>query len=117
MVRLRGTAWPGLTDSHIHLESLADRNLTADLTGARSQAEALARVKAWAKNPPKDGWVVGSGWYNDAWSDPAFPTRPRLDQAAGGRPAYLRRKDGHSAWVSSAALGAAGIDRGTARPD
>ena len=116
VVRLRGTAWPGLTDSHIHLESLADRNLTADLTGARSQAEALARVKAWAKNPPKDGWVVGSGWYNDAWSDPAFPTRPRLDQAAGGRPAYLRRKDGHSAWVSSAAMGAAGIDRGTGDP-
>ena len=116
IVRLSGTAWPGLTDSHIHLEGLADRNLTADLTGARSQAEALARVKEWAKSTPKDAWVVGSGWYNDAWSEPAFPTRSRLDQAAGGRPAYLRRKDGHSAWVSSAALRAAGIDRTTEDP-
>jgi len=116
IVRLRGTAWPGLIDSHIHLEGLADRNLTVDLTGARSEEEALARVKEWAKPLPKDGWVVGSGWYNDAWTDPAFPTRKRLDQAAGGRPAYLRRKDGHSAWVSSAALLAAGIDRTTEDP-
>jgi len=46
----------------------------------------------------------GRGWYNDAWPDPAFPTRLHLDRAAGGRPVYLRRKDGHSAWVSSAAL-------------
>jgi len=116
IVRLRGTAWPGLIDSHIHLEGLADRNLTVDLTGARSQEEALARVKEWAKPLPKGGWVVGSGWYNDAWTDPAFPTRKRLDQAAGGRPAYLRRKDGHSAWVSSAALLAAGIGRTTEDP-
>src|ERR1700724_879978 len=93
IIRLRGTAWPGLIDSHIHLEGLADRNLTVDLTGARSQQEALARVKEGAKPLPKQSWVVGSGWYNDAWTDPAFPTRLRLDQAAGGRPAYLRRKD------------------------
>ncbi|TMD40297.1 MAG: hypothetical protein E6I89_03850, partial [Chloroflexi bacterium] len=116
VVRLRGTSWPGLADSHIHLEGLADRHLTLDLTGARSQTDALTRVVEAAKPLPKDGWVVGSGWYNDAWSEPAFPTRKRLDQAAGGRPAYLRRKDGHSAWVSSAALRAAGVDRNTEDP-
>jgi predicted amidohydrolase YtcJ len=116
VIRLRGTAWPGLIDSHIHLEGLADRNLTVDLTGAGSQQEALARVKEWVKPLPKQSWVVGSGWYNDAWTDPAFPTRQRLDQSAGGRPAYLRRKDGHSAWVSTAALRAAGIDRTTEDP-
>ncbi|HEY0830755.1 MAG TPA: amidohydrolase [Candidatus Dormibacteraeota bacterium] len=116
VVRLRGIAWPGLIDSHIHLEGLADRNLTVDLTGAGSQQEALARVKEWAKPLPRESWVVGSGWYNDAWTDPAFPTRQRLDQAAGGRPAYLRRKDGHSAWVSTAAMRVAGIDRSTEDP-
>jgi predicted amidohydrolase YtcJ len=35
---------------------------------------------------------------------------------AGGRPVYLRRKDGHSVWVSSAALQLAGIDAATADP-
>ncbi len=113
VVRLRGAAWPGLIDSHIHLEGLAERHLTLDLTGADSLEDVLTRVKKWAARLPKDGWVVGSGWYNDAWSDPAFPSSRDLDHAAGGRPVYLRRKDGHSAWVSSAALKQAGIDRGT----
>ena len=116
IVRLSGEAWPGLIDSHIHLEGLADRKVTLDLTPAESRVDALARIREWSSRLPKDAWVAGSGWYNDAWPDPAFPTRKQLDQAAGGRPAYLRRKDGHSAWVSSAALRLAGIDRGTPDP-
>lgn len=116
VVRLRGTAWPGLIDAHIHLEGLAERHLTLDLTAARSLDDALARVKQWAARLPNDAWVVGSGWYNDAWSDPAFPSHQDLDKAGAGRPAYLRRKDGHSAWVSSAALKRAGIDRTTDDP-
>ena len=116
VVRLRGVAWPGLADSHIHIENLADGKLTVDLTGARSLEEALARVQGWAKHLPKDGWVVGAGWYNDAWPEPAFPTRQQLDEVVGGRPAYLRRKDGHSAWVSSEALRRGGIARATDDP-
>jgi predicted amidohydrolase YtcJ len=116
VVRLHGTAWPGLTDSHIHLEHLADGKLSLDLGGARDRAEALARVREWAKPLPKDGWVSGFGWYNDPWPDAAFPNRRHLDAVAGGRPVYLQRKDGHSAWVSSAALRAAGIDRTTEDP-
>ncbi len=116
IIRLRGTAWPGLIDSHLHLEGLAARNLNLDLTGARSREEALEQVRRWSGRLPKDAWVVGSGWYNDAWPDPAFPSRRHLDKAAGGRPAFLRRKDGHSAWVSSAALRMAGIDGSTEPP-
>jgi len=116
VVRLRGIALPGLIDAHIHLEGLADRNLTVDLTGASSLDDALGRIESWATSLPKDGWVVGSGWYNDAWPDPAFPTRRHLDLAAGGRPARLVRKDGHSAWVSSAALKLAGVEAATPNP-
>jgi predicted amidohydrolase YtcJ len=116
VVSLRGEAWPGLTDSHIHLEGLADRKLTVELGGAKSVKEALARVTQWAKSLPKGAWVIGAGWYNDEWTDPSFPTRQQLDKAAGGRPAFLRRKDGHSAWVSSEALKLAAIDRTTTDP-
>ena len=110
VIKLRGTAWPGLIDSHIHLEGLADKKLTVDLTGSANLADCLKRVRGWAKPLKKDGWVVGSGWYNDLWPESAFPTRHELDSAAGGRPALLRRKDGHSAWVSTAALRIAGLD-------
>src|SRR5260221_9625251 len=116
VVRLRGKAWPGLIDSHIHLEGLAERNLSLDLTGSRSLEVALERVRVWAARLPKDAGVIGAGWYNDAWPDPSFPSRRRLDEAAGGRPAFLRRKDGHSAWVSTAALKVAGIDKKTDDP-
>jgi predicted amidohydrolase YtcJ len=116
IVRLRGFAWPGLIDSHIHLESIADQRMTVDLTGARSLPEALTRVRDWARPLSKSGWVIGSGWYNDVWKESAFPTREQLDRVVRGRPAYLRRKDGHSAWVSSAALRAAGVDRATEDP-
>lgn len=116
VVRLRGAAWPGLVDAHIHLEELAERHLTLDLTGARSLEAAVLLVRRWAAPLHKDAWVVGSGWYNDQWPDPAFPSRRQLDQAAGGRPVYLRRKDAHSAWVSSAAMRLAGIDRNSQDP-
>lgn len=116
VVRLKGEAWPGLIDSHIHLEGLADKKLTVDLTGTKSLAETLALVKNWAKTVPKGAWVVGAGWYNDAWRESEFPTREELDRVVGGRPAYLRRKDGHSAWVSTDALRAAGVDRAAEDP-
>jgi len=116
VVRLSGAALPGLIDSHIHLEGLADRELTVDLGGAASLAETLARIREWAKPLPKEAWVVGAGWYNDAWPEKAFPSRRQLDGAVGGRPAFLRRKDGHSAWVSSAALRVATVTRDTDDP-
>jgi predicted amidohydrolase YtcJ len=116
VVRLRGRAWPGLIDAHVHLEGLADRHVTLDLTGVSSLDAALVRITSWSEKLPADDWVVGAGWYNDAWPETAFPTRVHLDKATGGRPAYLRRKDGHSAWVSSAALKLAGIERTTKDP-
>lgn len=91
--------------------------MSLDLTASGSRDAALARVKSWASRLPAGAWVIGSGWYNDAWSDPAFPSRVDLDRAASGRPVFLRRKDGHSAWVSSAALRMSGIDRATPDPD
>ncbi len=116
VVHVRGRAWPGLIDAHIHLEGLAGRHLTLDLAGAGSRKQALESIKRWSSRLPKGAWVLGSGWYNDSWADSAFPSRKELDRAAGGRPAFMRRKDGHSVWVSSAALRMAGIDRSTEDP-
>src|SRR5579859_1033857 len=116
VVRLSGVAQPGFIDSHLHLEGLAAKYLNLELNGTRSREAALARVERWASSRPTDGWVAGRGWYNDTWSDPAFPNRRDLDSAAGGRPVYLSRKDGHSAWVSSAALRLAGISKSTPDP-
>src|SRR5215472_1263932 len=44
VIRLRGEAWPGLIDAHIHVDGLAERRLDLDLSGSRSPAGALQRV-------------------------------------------------------------------------
>ena len=108
VIEIRGKVLPGLHDAHLHLEWLALRNLTVDLQGVTSRRESLARIRSWAEKLPAGAWVVGRGWYNDAWrDDPAWPRPEELDDVAGGRPAILTRKDGHSAWLSTAAVRAA----------
>jgi len=116
VVELEGEALPGLGDAHLHLMWMSRQKLELELGGARSLEEALARIRRRAAGLPKNAWLIGRGWYNDVWPDPAFPDRHLLDQAAGGRPAVLTRKDGHSAWVSTAALAAAGVGLKTPDP-
>jgi hypothetical protein len=61
--------------------------------------------------------VVGRGWYNDAWrDDPSWPKAEELDSLVGKRPAILTRKDGHSAWLSTAAIQVAGLSAGQMDP-
>jgi predicted amidohydrolase YtcJ len=110
VVRLAGRALPGLADAHIHLEGLARLEVELDLAPARSAADALARVRRHAAALPPGAWVLGRGWSQDGWPERRVPGRRELDAAAGGRPVLLLRRDAHSAWVSSAALAAAGLD-------
>jgi predicted amidohydrolase YtcJ len=115
-VEVDGEILPGLHDAHLHLAWLAQGRLGVELEGTGSLEGALLRIERFAATLPRDAWVVGRGWYNDAWSNPAWPDRRSLDVAAGGRPALMTRKDGHSAWVSSAGLRLAEIDRHRADP-
>jgi predicted amidohydrolase YtcJ len=110
VVEVEGETLPGLHDAHLHLEWLALRNLTVDLQDVPTRRQTLARIRAWASRLPEGAWVVGRGWYNDAWADdPSWPRIDELDAVVGGRPAILTRKDGHSAWLSSAAVRVAGL--------
>lgn len=117
VVELSGQAWPGLCDSHLHLEGLARSRLGVDLGGAGSREEALERVRRHAGRLRPDAWLLGRGWYNDQWRDPTFPDRHDLDRAAAGRRVLLHRADAHSAWLSTAALRAARIGARTPDPD
>jgi len=108
---LSGAAWPGLHDAHIHLEHLALGRLGLELEGISSRGRVLERVRAGGRRLPAGAWLVGRGWYNDEWLDDASWPRPEeLDAVAGGRPVFLVRKDGHSAWLSTRAYSLAGID-------
>ena len=114
---LRGrTALPGLCDAHIHLLWTALNAAQVNLDQAPSLERALDTIRAHAAALPAGAWVQGHGWDHSLWGG-RWPTAAELDQATGGRPAYLTRKDLHSAWVNSAALRAAGIDAASPDPD
>ncbi|KAL7423374.1 hypothetical protein Q5752_002677 [Cryptotrichosporon argae] len=97
------TVTPGLIDAHAHpLAYGHSRGLP--LAGARSVAEVVSRVEAYAAVNP-DGWVEGMGWDQNLWDRKAFPTAADLDTPAlRGRPVALKRVDVHAEWVSPAVL-------------
>ncbi|MCO8031082.1 amidohydrolase [Brevundimonas diminuta] len=116
VVDLKGaTLFPGFTDGHAHLDGIGWREMTLNLEGAASLAEAMARLTAWAEAHP-EGVIVGRGWIETHWPEKRFLTAADLDAAAPGRVVLLSRADGHARAVSSAALTAAGIDATTPTP-
>ncbi len=116
VVDLKGAAlFPGFTDGHAHLDGIGWREMTLNLEGSASVAEAMARLTAWAPAHP-EGPIVGRGWIETHWPEARFLTAADLDAAAPGRIVLLGRADGHAVVASSAALAAAGIDASTTAP-
>ncbi|MGY1529158.1 amidohydrolase [Luteimonas sp. A649] len=112
------TVVPGLIDAHAHLVGLGHALMQADLVGARSTAEIVERLQAFAKDMPADAWLMGRGWDQNLWPETAFPTAAVLDAAFPERPVVLERIDGHATWANSAAMRAADRDlSGDWQPD
>ena len=107
--------FPGFTDGHAHLDGIGWRELTLNLEGSVSVAEAMTRLAAWAEAHP-EGPIVGRGWIETHWPEARFLTAADLDAAAPGRIVLLGRSDGHAVVASTPALLAAGIDAGTVAP-
>ncbi|MCC3773031.1 amidohydrolase, partial [Streptomyces sp. UNOC14_S4] len=95
---------PAFTDAHVHTTATGLTLTGLDLTGARTLAEALDRVRAHAAARPADRVLLGHGWDASAWPERRPPSRRELDEATGGRPLYLTRVDVHSAVVTTALL-------------
>lgn len=102
---------PGFVDGHTHFGLWALSRHRVHLSGVTTRAEALRRV---AMAAPEQGWIRGHGWEASRWE--AAPNRWVLDPITAS-PTLLDSIDVHAAWVNSAALAAAGIDRSTPDPD
>ncbi|QQQ02847.1 amidohydrolase [Lysobacter enzymogenes] len=106
------TLVPGLIDAHAHVFELGINQLQADLTGTRSKAEALQRLREFARALPPGQWLIGHGWDQNDWPDARFPEAADLDAEFPERPVWLQRIDGHAGWANSAAMRAAGRELG-----
>jgi len=107
---------PGMIDSHAHVMATGFAQLTLDLSGAKSLAEAQAKIAAYAAAHPDRPWIIGRGWNQEAWALGRFPTAAELDAAVSDRPVWLARVDGHAGWANARALAAAGITAATKDP-
>jgi hypothetical protein len=90
-------AWlqPAFVDAHAHLTATGLSLSGLDLGDCRCVDDCLAAVRAVVDVIP--GRVVwGSGWDEFRWPEQRPPSAEELSEAAGGRPVFLGRADGHS---------------------
>ena len=106
---------PGLTDAHLHIVGTGALKLELNIVGKQKQ-EILDMVAEACKTVQPGEWIVGRGWINDEWEDPAFPSKEELDAVAPDTPVYLKRGCGHGAWVNSKAFETVGITDDTPSP-
>ena len=109
------TVVPGFIDAHVHPISGGMARTTCDLHDLSGADAYLAAIAAYAEAHPERPWIAGGGW-----SLPDFPRgnprREPLDRVVPDRPVMLYNRDGHDAWVNSAALALAGVDSTTPDP-
>lgn len=65
---------------------------------------------------PPGVWVRGRGWDQNLWPGKSFPDHTMLDVVAKDVPVFLKRVDGHVAWINAKALEIARITRDTPDP-
>ena len=106
---------PGFQDAHVHPVWGGLDMLRCDLSGLDTAAEYLDAIGRFAASHPDDEWILGGGWQMSAFPG-GTPSAAALDAVVPDRPAFLPNRDGHGAWVNSAALRRAGIDRDTPDP-
>jgi predicted amidohydrolase YtcJ len=108
VVDLRGAlVTPAFVDSHVHATMTGLLLTGLDLTACESLPDLLRAVREFAARNPDAALVWGYGWDETRWPQRRPPTRGELDEALGGRRAYLSRIDGHSAVVTSSLAAAA----------
>jgi predicted amidohydrolase YtcJ len=116
LVDLRGRMLiPGFQDAHVHPVWGGLDMLRCDLSELGTAAEYLEAIAGYVADHASDEWILGGGWQMSAFPG-GTPTAAALDAVTGERPAFFPNRDGHGAWVNSAALRLAGIDRETPDP-
>jgi predicted amidohydrolase YtcJ len=117
VVDLEGSAVvPGFNDAHAHVVYYGLTRFGADLGGARSVNEIVARLRAHGRGLKPGEWQHGMGYRASELAELRPPNRSELDRATGDRPCYIDERGGHSRVANSAALAAAGITVETKDP-
>lgn len=108
---------PGFHDAHLHFFHTALGSSPYMLMEmGKSEADLVAKTRAFAASLPDDAWVITQGWRDYRWDPPVPPTKRSLDEAFPDRPCAMYSGDGHTMWLNSRALKLVGITRDSVPP-
>jgi predicted amidohydrolase YtcJ len=107
---------PGFVDGHTHFVNFGLTLQRIDLRNLPSLSACRKRIRESVAGFRPGEWIIGRAWNEHFWEEQREPTRFDLDDLTPHNPAMMIRACGHSVWVNSAALAAAGITRDTADP-
>lgn len=103
---------PGFIDSHVHFISGGFGLSSVQLRDAKTPAEFIGRIKAYAATLPAGAWITEGNWDHEQWGG-ELPRRDWIDSVTPNNPVWINRLDGHMGLANSAALRAAGVDANT----
>lgn len=107
-----GMVTPGFIDSHVHFVTGGFRLSSVQLRDARTPAEFISRIKAYAATIPAGAWITGGDWDHQNWGG-ELPRRDWIDSVTRNNPVWISRLDGHMALANSATLAIAKITPST----
>src|SRR5256714_1222547 len=99
---------PGFIDSHIHFLAGGLNLASVQLRDAKTPAQFIARIKAFAATVPPGAWITGGDWDHENWGG-ELPQRSWIDSVTPNNPVWINRLDGHMALANTAALRAAAV--------
>ena len=103
---------PGFIDSHVHFIDGGYALSSVQLRDAKTVAEFVGRIGAFAKSIPAGAWITSGDWDHTLWGG-ELPTKAWIDSVTPNNPVWINRLDGHMSLANSAALAAAGVSRAT----
>ncbi|MEO7457801.1 MAG: amidohydrolase [Gemmatimonadaceae bacterium] len=103
---------PGFIDAHVHFLTGGFALSSVQLRDAKTKAEFIARIKAFAATIPKGTWITNGDWDHTSWGG-ALPERAWIDSVTPDNPVWINRLDGHMQLANSLALAAGKVTRDT----
>jgi len=107
-----GLVTPGFIDSHVHFIDGGFRLASVQLRNAKTPADFIARLKAYAATVSPGVWITGGDWDHQNWGG-ELPRRDWIDSVTRDNPVWVSRLDGHMALANSAALAAGKVTKST----
>ena len=103
---------PGFVDAHVHFLDGGFALSSVQLRDARTKAEFVERIRAFATTVPPGTWILNGDWDHTSWGG-ALPERSWIDSVTPHNPVWINRLDGHMNLANTLALAAAKIGRET----